>query len=73
MATARWAFELDDALDLYNAHDDEGCIVHINSVLRDTTPGYPRVRYYVLLASCISDWREAEVRFPLQDLVRSLT
>ncbi|KAG9952649.1 hypothetical protein KCU85_g1831, partial [Aureobasidium melanogenum] len=56
-----WVRELDRALDLYNAHDDTGCIAYVNSVLRDTTPGYPRARYYALLACCLDDWREADV------------
>ncbi|KAH0361436.1 hypothetical protein KCU65_g8717, partial [Aureobasidium melanogenum] len=56
-----WVRELDRALDLYNANDDAGCIAYINSVLRDTTPGYPRTRYYALLASCLDDWREADL------------
>lgn len=58
-----WVRELDRALDLYNAHDDTGCIAYVNSVLRDTTPGYPRTRYYALLACCLDDWREADVSF----------
>lgn len=58
-----WVRELDRALDLYNAHDDTGCIAYVNSVLRDTTPGYPRARYYALLACCLDDWREADVSF----------
>ncbi|KAG9683818.1 hypothetical protein KCU95_g10991, partial [Aureobasidium melanogenum] len=55
-----WVRELDRAVDLYNAHDDTGCIAYVNSVLRDTTPGYPRTRYYALLACCLDDWREAD-------------
>ncbi|THZ90376.1 hypothetical protein D6C88_04125 [Aureobasidium pullulans] len=48
------------AIELINAEGFDNCVAHVNTVLRDTTPGYPRIRYYALLALCISDWREAE-------------
>ncbi|THY22551.1 hypothetical protein D6D01_06263 [Aureobasidium pullulans] len=55
-----WLDELNTALDLYNEGNYEECAAHINVVLQDTTPGYPRTRYYALLASCAEDWHEAE-------------
>jgi hypothetical protein len=55
-----WVNELRTACALYKEGDFEGCIAHIYSVNRDTTPGYPRTRYYALLACCTGDWREAE-------------
>lgn len=56
-----WLDELNTALDLYNEGHYEECAAHINVVFQDTTPGYPRTRYYALLASCADDWHEAEV------------
>ncbi|THY88000.1 hypothetical protein D6C93_07375 [Aureobasidium pullulans] len=55
-----WVNELEKAIELINAEEFDNCVAHVNTVLRDTTPGYPRIRYYALLALCISDWREAE-------------
>ncbi|THX17276.1 hypothetical protein D6D13_00646 [Aureobasidium pullulans] len=55
-----WVDELEKAIKLINAEEFDNCVAHVNTVLRDTTPGYPRIRYYALLALCISDWREAE-------------
>ncbi|THY94225.1 hypothetical protein D6C95_05690 [Aureobasidium pullulans] len=57
-----WVNELEKAIELINAEEFDNCVAHVNTVLRDTTPGYPRIRYYALLALCISDWREAEIR-----------
>ncbi|THZ80875.1 hypothetical protein D6C84_07053 [Aureobasidium pullulans] len=58
-----WVDELEKAIELINAEEFDNCVAHVNTVLRDTTPGYPRIRYYALLALGISDWREAEVTF----------
>ncbi|THV79986.1 hypothetical protein D6D29_06473 [Aureobasidium pullulans] len=55
-----WVDELEKAIELINAEEFDNCVAHVNTVLRDTTPDYPRIRYYALLALCISDWREAE-------------
>jgi hypothetical protein len=55
-----WKSELKTAIDLYNEGDFSGCIAHVSTVSRDTTPGYPRTRYYALLACCTDKWREAE-------------
>jgi hypothetical protein len=57
---AQWLDKLKTAVNLYNEGDFSGCIAHINTVFRDTTPGYPRTRYYALLAFCTDNWREAE-------------
>lgn len=60
-----WVNELEKAIELINAGGFDNCVAHVNTVLRDTTPGYPRIRYYALLALCIPDWREAEVSYLL--------
>ncbi|THW01455.1 hypothetical protein D6D26_05101 [Aureobasidium pullulans] len=57
-----WVNELEKAIELINAEEFDNCVAHVNTVLRDTTPGYPRMGYYALLALCISDWRETEIR-----------
>lgn len=59
-ATQRWYAELDTAIDLYRAEKFEECIAHTDTVFRDNTPLYPRLRYHMLLASCLDDWYEAE-------------
>ena len=56
------AQELDTAIDLYNEEQYDDCIAHINRVYRDNVPLYPSVRYNILLACCLDDWHEAEVR-----------
>lgn len=45
-----WVNELEKAIELINAEEFDNCVAHVNTVLRDTTPGYPRIRYYALLA-----------------------
>lgn len=60
-----WVNELEKAIELINAEEFDNCVAHVNTVLRDTTPVYPRIRYYALLALCTSDWREAEVSYLL--------
>lgn len=57
----QWQNELKAALELYDEGDIQGCIAHINTVFRDTSPSYLRTRYYALLACCAEDWRIAEV------------
>jgi hypothetical protein len=42
----QWVNELRTACALYKEGEFEGCIAHIHSVNRDTTPGYPRTRYH---------------------------
>jgi hypothetical protein len=71
-ATQRWHAELDTAIDLYRAEKFEECIAHTNTVFRDNTPLYPRLRYYMLLASCLDDWYEAEdMRFHAENTYTS--
>ncbi|THY61326.1 hypothetical protein D6C91_07292 [Aureobasidium pullulans] len=62
-----WVNELEKAIELINAEEFDNCVAHVNTVLRDTTPGYPRIRYYALLAlyfrlargrkDCFSNWQ----------------
>lgn len=61
-----WLYELKTAVALYSEGDFQGCIAHINTVFRDTTPNYPRTRYYALLACCTDDWREAEASLSIE-------
>lgn len=56
------AQELDTAIDLYNEEQYDECIAHINRVYRDNVPLYSGLRYNILLACCLDDWHEAEVR-----------
>jgi hypothetical protein len=71
-ATQRWHAELDTAIDLYRAEKFEECIAHTNTVFRDNTPLYPRLRYCMLLASCLDDWYEAEeMRFHAENTYTS--
>jgi len=53
------------AIALYNVEQYEVCVNFINRVYLDTTPLYRRLRYNILLACCLEDWHEAEVRKPL--------
>ncbi|KAG9588307.1 putative arsenite transmembrane transporter protein, partial [Aureobasidium melanogenum] len=55
-----WSSEPTTAIDLYNGEQYEQCVAHINTVFRDTTPNYARVRYYTPLAWCADGWYEAE-------------
>lgn len=57
-----YAQELDTAIDLYNEEQYDECIAHINRVYRDRVPLYSSLRYNILLACCLDDWHEAEVR-----------
>jgi hypothetical protein len=71
-ATQKWHAELDTAIDLYRAEKFEECIAHTNTVFRDNTPLYPRMRYFMLLASCLDDWYEAEeMRFHAENTYTS--
>lgn len=71
-ATTTWHAELDTAIDLYRAKKFEECIAHTNTVFRDNTPLYPRLRYCMLLASCLDDWYEAEeMRFHAENAYTS--
>ncbi|CAD0011895.1 unnamed protein product [Aureobasidium pullulans] len=67
-----WVDELEKAIELINAEEFDNCVAHVNTVLRDTTPDYPRIRYYALLALCISDWREAELSDILEEVAEDL-
>ena len=60
--TMTYAQELDTAIDLYNEEQYDECIAHINRVYRDRVPLYSSLRYNILLACCLDDWHEAEVR-----------
>jgi hypothetical protein len=71
-ATMKWHAELDTAIDLYQAERFEECIAHTNTVFRGNTPLYPRLRYCMLLASCLDDWYEAEeMRFHAENTYTS--
>lgn len=70
--TAKWPAELDTAIDLYQAEKFQECITHTRTVCRDNTPLYPRLRYHILLASCLDDWHEAEdMRFHAENTYNS--
>lgn len=70
--TAKWPAELDRAIDLYRAEKFQECIAHTRTVCRDNTPLYPRLRYHILLASCLDDWHEAEdMRFHAENTYNS--
>ena len=70
--TAKWPAELDRAIDLYRAEKFQECIAHTRNVCRDNTPLYPRLRYRILLASCLDDWHEAEdMRFHAENAYNS--
>jgi len=70
--TAKWPAELDRAIDLYRAEKIQECIAHTRTVCRDNTPLYPRLRYHILLASCLDDWHEAEdMRFHAENTYNS--
>ncbi|KAG9526024.1 hypothetical protein KCU93_g5625, partial [Aureobasidium melanogenum] len=55
-----WAHELDTAIELFNSEQFDRCAAYVESVYRDNTPLYPRLRYDMLLAYCEDDWYEAE-------------
>jgi hypothetical protein len=70
--TAKWPAELDRAIDLYRAERFQECSAHTRTVCRDDTPLYPRLRYHILLASCLDDWHEAEdMRFHAENTYNS--
>jgi len=70
--TTKWPAELDRAIDLYRAEKFQECIAHTRTVCRDNTPLYPRLRYHILLASCLDDWHEAEdMRFHAENTYNS--
>jgi hypothetical protein len=70
--TATWPAELDRAIDLYRVEKFRECIAHTRTVCRDNTPLYPRLRYRILLASCLDDWHEAEdMRFHAENTYNS--
>ncbi|KEQ77777.1 hypothetical protein M436DRAFT_17250, partial [Aureobasidium namibiae CBS 147.97] len=64
--------ELDRAIDLYRAEKFQECIAHTRTVCRDNAPLHPRLRYRILLASCLDDWHEAEdMRFHAENTYNS--
>jgi hypothetical protein len=56
-----WLEPLTLAIKLYNDGDNEACITHVESIMTDTLPLYPRIRCRILLGHALDDWYEAEV------------